>query len=70
MFSAYTGELAGDSLDLAAGMTGDLRVLFGEQVGVMNLGTLGTLGTLSRLCLVCNVSFEVGFLKIFLRNVA
>ena len=38
MFSAYTGELAGDSLDLAAGMTGDLRLLFGELVGVLNLG--------------------------------
>ena len=63
MFSVYTGELAGGSPDLAAGMTGDLRLLFGELVGVLNLGTLGTLGTLSRLRLVCNVSFEVGFLK-------
>ena len=60
MFSAYTGELAGGSPDLAAGMTED-RLLFGELVGVLNLGTLGTLGTLSRLRLVCNVSFEVGF---------
>ena len=61
MFSAYTGELAGDSPDLAAEMTGVLRFLFGELVGVLNLGTLGTLGTLSRLRLVCDVSFEVGF---------
>ena len=61
MFSAYSAELAGGSPDLAAGMTGDLLLLFGELVGVLNLGTLGTRGILSRLRLVCNVSFEVGF---------
>ena len=50
-----------DSPDLAAGTTGNLRLLFGELVGFLNMGTLGKLGTLSRLRLVCNVSFEVGF---------
>ena len=52
MFSAYTGELAGGSPDLAAGMTRDLRLLFGELVGVLNLGTLGTLGTFQD-CVLC-----------------
>ncbi len=61
MFSAYNGELAVGPPDLASGIAGDLRLLFGELVGVLNLGTLGTLGILSRLRLACNVSFEVGF---------
>ena len=43
MSSAYTGELAGDPPDLASGISGDLHLLFGELVGVLNLGTLGTL---------------------------
>ena len=65
MFSAYTGELAGDSPDLAAGMTGDLRLLFGELVGVLNLGTLGTLSRLRLLCsFIRGRIFEV-FLRIF-----
>ena len=52
MFSAYNGELAVGSPDLASGIAGDLRLLFGELVGVLKLGTLRTLGTLSRLHLV------------------
>ena len=43
MLSAFAGGLAGDPPDLAAEMTGDLRFLFGELVGVLNLGTLGLL---------------------------
>ena len=59
-----TDKLVGDPPDLAVGANEHLHLLFGELVGVLNLGTLGTLGTLSRLRLVCNVSFEVGFLNI------
>ena len=58
MSSAYIGELAGGPPDLAAGRNGDLHLLFGELVGVMNLGTLGTL---SGSCVLCDFSFEVGF---------
>ena len=60
MSSAYTDELAGDPPDLPVGISGDLHLLFGELVGVLNLGTLGTL---LRSCVLCDVSFEVGFLK-------
>ena len=56
--SAYTGDLAGDTPDLTVGISGDLHLLFGELVGVLNLGTLGTL---LRFCVLCDVSFEVGF---------
>ena len=66
MSSACAGGLAGDPPDLAAGISGDLHLLFGELVGVMNLGTLGTL---SRSCVLCDVSYEVGF-EIFWRIVA
>ena len=50
MSSAYTGELAGDPPDLAAGINVDLHLLFDELVGLLNLGTLGTL---SRSCVLC-----------------
>ena len=40
MSSAYTGELAGDPPDLAAGINVDLHLLFDELVGLLNLGTL------------------------------
>ena len=46
MLSAFAGGLAGDPPDLAAGISGDLHLLFGELVGVLNLGTLGTLSRL------------------------
>ena len=58
MSSAYTGELAGGPPDLAAGINGDLHLLFGDLDGVMNLGTLGAL---SGSCVLCDFSFEVGF---------
>ena len=58
MSSAYTGELAGDPPDLAAGINVDLHLLFDELVGLFNLGTLGTL---SRSCVLCHVLFKVGF---------
>ena len=58
MSLVYTVELVGGPLDLAAGINGDLHLLFGELVGVMNLGTLGTL---SGSCVLCDFSFEVGF---------
>ena len=38
MSSAYTGELAGGPPDLAAGINGDLHLLFGELVGVVLWG--------------------------------
>ena len=44
--SAYIGELTGDPPDLPVGISGDLHLLFGELVGVLNLGTLGTLSRL------------------------
>ena len=37
-FSADTGELVGDPPELAAGINEDLHLLFGELVGVLNLG--------------------------------
>ena len=43
MLSAFACGLEGDPPDLAAGISGDLHLLFGELVGVLNLGTLGTL---------------------------
>ena len=58
MSSAYTGELAGDPPDLAAGINVDLHLLFDELVGLLNLGILETL---SRSCVLCHVSFKVGF---------
>ena len=56
MSSAYTGEHAGDPLDLPVGISGALHLLFGELVGVLNLKT-----TLLNACVLCDVSFEVGF---------
>ena len=46
MLSACAGGLAGDPPDLAAGISGDLHLLFGELFGVLNLGILGTLSRL------------------------
>ena len=56
--SAYTGKHAGDPPDLPVGISGDLHLLFGELVGVLNLETLGTLLNAS---VLCDISFEVGF---------
>ena len=58
MLSAFACGLAGDPPDLAAGISGDLHLLFGELIGVLNLKTLGTL---LNACVLCDVSFEVGF---------
>jgi hypothetical protein len=40
MLSAFACGLEGDPPDLAVGISGDLHLLFGELVGVLNLNIM------------------------------